>query len=163
MSLGRKIFLLKPTLIYLIRKSSFILLDAHLNWLLNLKIYKLKENPPINRKKKASVIKETKEWCILCCFCKKSIHVPTINSQSASFISTSIPGRLKIKKKNTTISEYFISLLLFKISLKWLLRLSVSTNHYSCHPFIQLEITIMQQKYFNCLMLIPLSSEGVIK
>lgn len=51
-------------------------------------------------------------------FCRKSIHVPTINSQSASFISTSIPGRLKIKKKNTTISEYFISLLLFKISLK---------------------------------------------
>ena len=61
MSLGRKIFLLKPTLIYLIRKSSFILLDANLNWLLNLKNYKLKENPPINRKQKASVIKETKE------------------------------------------------------------------------------------------------------
>lgn len=59
MSLGRKIFLLKPTLIYLIWKSSFILLDAHLNWLLNLKIYKLKKNFPINRKQKASVIKET--------------------------------------------------------------------------------------------------------
>ena len=104
MSLGRKIFLLKPTLIYLIRKSSFILLDAHLNWLLNLKIYKLKENSPINRKQKASAIKETKEWCILCCFCKKYTHVPTINSQSASFISTSIPGRLKIKEK---IHNYF--------------------------------------------------------
>ena len=59
MSLGRKIFLLKPTLIYLIWKSSFILLDAHLSWLLNLKIYKLKENFLINRKQKASVIKET--------------------------------------------------------------------------------------------------------
>lgn len=106
MSLGRKIFLLKPTLIYLIRKSSFILLDAHLNWLLNLKNYKLKENPPINRKQKASVIKETKEWRILCCFCRKSIHFPTINSQSASFISTSIPGRLKIKEK----TQLFLSI-----------------------------------------------------
>ena len=106
MSLGRKIFLLKPTLIYLIRKSSFILLYAHLNWLLNLKIYKLKENSPINRKQRASVIKETKEWHILCCFCRKSIHVPTINSQSASFISTSIPGRLKIKEK----TQLFLSI-----------------------------------------------------
>ena len=53
MSLGRKIFLLKPTLIYLIRKSSFILLYAHLSWLLNLKIYKLKENSPINRRQKS--------------------------------------------------------------------------------------------------------------
>lgn len=106
MSLGRKIFLLKPTLIYLIRKSSFILLYAHLNWLLNLKIYRLKENSPINRKQRASVIKETKEWHILCCFCRKSIHVPTINSQSASFISTSIPGRLKIKEK----TQLFLSI-----------------------------------------------------
>lgn len=81
MSLGRKIFLLKPTLIYLIRKSSFILLYAHLSWLLNLKIYKLKENSPINRKQKASVIKETKEWHILCCFVENlSMSLPLIPS-----------------------------------------------------------------------------------
>lgn len=104
MSLGRKIFLLKPTLIYLIRKSSFILLDAHLNWLLNLKSTSLRKILQLTEGKKASVIKETKECRILCCFCKKSIHVPTINSQSASFISTSIPGRLKIKEK---IHNYF--------------------------------------------------------
>ena len=163
MSLGRKIFLLKPTLIYLIRKSSFILLYAHLSWLLNLKIYKLKENSPINRKQKASVIKETKEWHILCCFVENlSMSLPLI--PSLPHLSVLVYQAVwKLRKKYTTISEYFISLLLFKISLKWLLRLSVSTNHYSCHPFIQLEITIMQQKYFNCLMLIPLSNKGVIK
>ena len=42
----------------LFNQKKFIYL-THLNWLLNLKIYKLKENFPINRKQKASVIKET--------------------------------------------------------------------------------------------------------
>lgn len=50
MSLGREIFLLKLILIYLIRKSLFILFDVYFNWFLNFKIYKFKENFLINRK-----------------------------------------------------------------------------------------------------------------